>query len=125
MNSAAEMRRFQSTHRRALEEARRRAEAARQAAIARQRAIDDGLRNEVQANIAKDSTIGEDLDVRKAAVEALWESLGTWISVRFWDSLLERYIGAARAQLGAEADAVWAEGRALAFDDAVELALAD
>ena len=59
------------------------------------------------------------------AVEALWESLGTWISVRFWDSLLERYIGAARAQLGAEADAVWAEGRALAFDDAVELALAD
>src|SRR5439155_14945131 len=59
------------------------------------------------------------------AVEALWESLGTWISVRFWDSLLERYIGAARAQLGAEANAVWAEGRALAFDDAVELALAD
>src|SRR2546423_1645328 len=74
---AAEMRRFQSTHRRALEEARRRAEAARQAAIARQRAIDDGLRNEVQANIAKDSTIGEDLEVRKAAVEALGYHAGT------------------------------------------------
>src|SRR5438045_9638762 len=66
---AAEMRRFQSTHRRALEEARRRAEAARQAAIARQRAIDDGLRNEVQANITRDNTVGEDLEVRKAAVE--------------------------------------------------------
>lgn len=74
---AAEMRRFQSTHRRGLEEARRRAEAARQAAIARQRAIDDGLRNEVQANIAKDSTIGEDLEVRKAAVEALGYHAGT------------------------------------------------
>jgi len=53
---AAEMRKFQSRHRLELEAARRRAEAARQAAIARQRALDDGLRNEVQANIAKDST---------------------------------------------------------------------
>jgi hypothetical protein len=57
------------------------------------------------------------------AVAALWESLGAWPSVGFWDSLLERYIGAARAELGQEAEAVWAEGRALAFDDAVELAL--
>jgi hypothetical protein len=47
------MRRFGSKHRRELEEARRRAEAARQAAIARQRAIDEGMRNEVEANIAK------------------------------------------------------------------------
>jgi penicillin-binding protein 2 len=74
---AAEMRRFQSTHRRALEEARRRAEAARQAAIARQRAIDEGLRNEVQADIAKDSTVGEDLGVRAAAVQALGNHAGT------------------------------------------------
>ena len=58
------------------------------------------------------------------AVEALWESLGTDLHVAFWDALLERYIGAAREQLGAEAEAAWAEGRALAFDDAVELALA-
>jgi tetratricopeptide (TPR) repeat protein len=57
------------------------------------------------------------------SVEALWESLGASISVAFWDALLERYIGAAREQLGADADAVWAEGRALAFDDAVELAV--
>ena len=74
---AAEMRRFQGSRRRQLEEARRRAEAARQAAIARQRAIDEGMRSEVEANIAKDSTVGEDLEVRKAAVEALGHHAGT------------------------------------------------
>jgi membrane peptidoglycan carboxypeptidase len=74
---AAEMRRFDSTHRRSLEEARRRAEAARQAAIARQRAIDEGMRNEAEADIARDSTVGEDLDVRKAAVAALGHHAGT------------------------------------------------
>lgn len=57
------------------------------------------------------------------AVEALWESLGTSISIPFWDGLLARYLGPARAQLGDEAEAIWAEGRALPFDDAVELAL--
>ena len=57
------------------------------------------------------------------SVEALWESLGISISVAFWDTLLERYIGAAREQLGVEAEAVWSEGRAMAFDDAVKLAL--
>ena len=46
------------------------------------------------------------------------------IRIAFWDALRERYIGPAREQLGAEAEAVWAEGRALAFDDAVALALA-
>jgi penicillin-binding protein 2 len=74
---AAEMRRFGSKHRRELEEARRRAEAARQAAIARQRAIDEGMRNEVEANIAKDNTLGEDLEVRNAAVAALGHHAGT------------------------------------------------
>lgn len=74
---AAEMRRYRGGNRRALEEARRRAEAARQAAIARQRAIDEGMRNEVEANITKDSTIGEDPEVRRAAVEALGHHAGT------------------------------------------------
>jgi penicillin-binding protein 2 len=74
---AAEMRRFGSSRRRALEEARRRAEAARQAAIARQRALDEGMRNEVQANIAKDVTVGEDLEVRNAAIAALGNHAGT------------------------------------------------
>ena len=61
--------------------------------------------------------------VLAASVEALWESLGLSFSVRFWDGLLERYLGSAREQLGEEADAAWAEGRALAFDDAIALAL--
>ena len=74
---AAEMRRFQGSRRRQIEEARRRAEAARQAAIARQRALDEGMRNEVEASIARDSTVGEDLEVRKAAVEALGHHAGT------------------------------------------------
>ena len=74
---AAEMRKFDRTHRRDLEAARRRAEAARAAAIARQRAIDEGMRNEAAANIVKDSTIGEDLEVRKAAVAALGHHAGT------------------------------------------------
>jgi len=74
---AAEMRRFGSKRRRELEEARRRREAARQAAIARQRAIDEGMRNEVQENIAKDNTTGEDLEVRNAAVAALGHRAGT------------------------------------------------
>jgi predicted ATPase/class 3 adenylate cyclase len=67
-------------------------------------------------------------DARRAlrlagSVEALWESLGMSISIAFWDALLERYIGATREHLD-DGDAVWAEGRALAFDEAVELALA-
>src|SRR5437773_5571610 len=74
---AAERRKFASRHRLEMEAARRRAEAARQAAIARQRALDEGMRNEVQANIAKDSTVGEDLEVRKAAIEALGNHAGT------------------------------------------------
>jgi cell division protein FtsI/penicillin-binding protein 2 len=74
---AAEMRRYRGGSRRAREEARRRAEIARQAAIARQRAIDEGMRNEVQANIAKDNSLGEDPEVRRAAIEALGHHAGT------------------------------------------------
>jgi predicted ATPase len=61
--------------------------------------------------------------VLAASVEALWESLGVSLSVAFWDALLERYLGPARETLGDDYDAVRAEGRALDFDDAVELAL--
>ncbi len=61
--------------------------------------------------------------VLAGAVEALWESLGTSPSVRFWDALLDRYIGVARRKLGTSAEAAWREGRALDFDDAVALAL--
>jgi tetratricopeptide (TPR) repeat protein len=58
-----------------------------------------------------------------ASVDALWESVGIKISIAFWDSLLDRYLSPAREQLGARAEVVWAEGRALDFDDAVDLAL--
>jgi predicted ATPase len=58
------------------------------------------------------------------SVEALWRSLGTDLHVRFWDALLERYLGAARAELGPElANAAHSRGLELPFDDAVGLAL--
>jgi tetratricopeptide (TPR) repeat protein len=63
--------------------------------------------------------------VLAGSVEALWESLGFASSIAFWDALLEQYLAPARASLGDEYDAVRAEGRALAFDDAVEVALND
>jgi penicillin-binding protein 2 len=74
---AAEMRRVSSRNRRAIQEARRRAEAARLAAIARQRAIDQAMRNEVQAFIANDDVTGEDPEVRRVAVNALGNHAGT------------------------------------------------
>ena len=37
--------------------------------------------------------------------------------------LLDRYVAVAREGLGSEAEAVWAEGHALPFDEAVTLAL--
>ena len=57
------------------------------------------------------------------SVEALWRSLGTELHVPFWDRLLERYLGDARAALGTDADAARIRGLELAFDDAVALAL--
>ncbi len=57
------------------------------------------------------------------SVAALWESLGLSMSISFWEVLLERYLAPARESLGDEYEAVRAEGRALAFDDAVQLAL--
>ena len=74
---AAELRRQQSQRRREILEARRRAEAARRAAIARQRALDQALRDEVQGMIARDNTSGEDLQVRRVAINALGNHAGT------------------------------------------------
>ncbi len=59
------------------------------------------------------------------AVEALWESLGIVVDVPFWTALLDRHIRAARQELGPQGDALWAEGRELEFDDAVEFALSE
>jgi penicillin-binding protein 2 len=63
-----------------LAEARRRAaELRRRRAIAeaRRRAADQALRDEAMANINRDSTVGEDLEVRRAAIEALGNHAGT------------------------------------------------
>ncbi|PYS67665.1 MAG: hypothetical protein DMF69_22400, partial [Acidobacteria bacterium] len=73
----AELRRIESRYRQNSLAARRRAEAARQAAIARQRAIDNTMRSEVQALIAKDDLTGEDPEVRRVAVQALGNHAGT------------------------------------------------
>jgi penicillin-binding protein 2 len=67
----------QARIRREREEAARRAEIARQQAIARQRAADQSLRDESAANIAKDDPTGEDLEVRRIAVEALGNHAGS------------------------------------------------
>lgn len=75
--SRLEARREAERRRREAAEAARRAELARQAAIARQRAADQALRDEAMANIAKDSTVGEDMEVRRAAVAALGNRAGT------------------------------------------------
>ena len=74
---AAELRRLNSQRRREILEARRRAEAARRAAIARQRALDQALRDEVQGMIARDNTSGEDIQVRRVAINALGNHAGT------------------------------------------------
>jgi membrane peptidoglycan carboxypeptidase len=73
----AEARRLAEQRRREIAEARRRAEIARQAAIARARALEEARRDEAMANIAKDDTTGEDMEVRRAAVAALGHRAGT------------------------------------------------
>src|SRR2546423_8788935 len=65
-----------------LEAERRRREAAERArqialAIARQRAADQALRDEAAANIQRDATTGEDMEVRRAALSALGDHAGT------------------------------------------------
>ena len=74
---AMEARRQAEQRRREAIEAARRAEIARQAAIARQRALEQAMRDEAVSNILRDSTTGEDLEVRRAAVTALGNHAGT------------------------------------------------
>jgi len=59
-----------------------------------------------------------------AAAKAEWERIGADIQVRFWIQLLDRFIGKAKQDLGAEeADKAWKEGTHLAFEEAVARAL--
>jgi predicted ATPase len=58
------------------------------------------------------------------AVEAEWARLGAGVQVRFWDALLERYLGQARRTLGSDAATrAWNEGRAMPYDTAIADAL--
>lgn len=74
---AAELRQNSRQRRREILEARRRAEAARRAAIARQRAIEKAMRDEAQTFIGRDDTKGEDMEVRRVAINALGYHAGT------------------------------------------------
>jgi tetratricopeptide (TPR) repeat protein len=55
-------------------------------------------------------------------IAADWRRVGANVSVRFWSALLDRHIGSARAQLGAEAERVWREGYQLPLNDVIHLA---
>ena len=73
----AERRRAEEIRRQAqLAEQRRRAAAAREAA-ARKAAFERGLRTETVENVIADKTDGEDLQIRRAAVDALGSRAGT------------------------------------------------
>ena len=73
----AEARREAERRRREAAERARQIAIARAAALARIRAADQALRDESSANILKDETTGEDLDVRRVAVEALGDRAGS------------------------------------------------
>jgi tetratricopeptide (TPR) repeat protein len=55
-----------------------------------------------------------------AAAKAEWGRIGVDLHLRFWDALLDRYIGAAHRALGEEAAArIQEEGRAMSFEQAM------
>ena len=60
------------------------------------------------------------------AAAAEFDRLGIDLSgIRFWNALIERYLGIARAELGATgAETAWQAGRQLDFASAVSEALA-
>jgi hypothetical protein len=59
------------------------------------------------------------------AVKAEWDRLGADIHVRFWDALLDRYLGAAQKDLPTENfEREWQKGKEVSFDEAVHRALA-
>lgn len=72
-----EAERREAERRAAIEAEQRRREQARREAIARARAFEKGLRDETVANILKDDLTGEDMEVRRAAIDALGERAGT------------------------------------------------
>lgn len=75
--AAVEARRREAERRAAVAAERRRREAARREAIARKLAFETGLRTETVANISRDQTDGEDLNIRAAAIRALGNHAGS------------------------------------------------
>lgn len=73
----AEQRKIEEERRQAALAEQRRREQARREAAARKLAFERGLRTETVENIARDNTEGEDLQIRRAAVEALGSRAGT------------------------------------------------
>ena len=60
-----------------------------------------------------------------SAAKAEWQRIGVDLQIKFWDDLLDRYMGKARYGIDpAAADLAWSEGSGIAFDDAVAMALA-
>jgi tetratricopeptide (TPR) repeat protein len=60
-----------------------------------------------------------------AACRAECERLGVSIHIRFWDALLDKYLGRARVALGPEeAERAWNDGIRLPFESAIVEALA-
>lgn len=74
---AAERRRKEAERRAAILAEIRRREQARREAIARRIAFERGLHTETEQNILKDNTEGEDLGVRRAAINALGKHAGS------------------------------------------------
>ncbi len=72
-----ERRKREEERQRAVAAERRRREEAIRAARARKIAFERGLRTETVANISKDKTDGEDLNIRRAAIEALGSKAGS------------------------------------------------
>ena len=72
-----EIRQAEIARQRAIQEERRRREQAAREAEARRRAFERNLKTETQENIAGDNPEGEDLEIRRAAVNALGGHAGT------------------------------------------------
>lgn len=59
-----------------------------------------------------------------SAAKVEWQRIGAALHIVFWEDLLDRYLGQARASIDAvQADAIWEEGTRIGFDDAAGRAL--
>ncbi|HEX8368982.1 MAG TPA: penicillin-binding transpeptidase domain-containing protein [Pyrinomonadaceae bacterium] len=76
-NRRAEARQAEAARQRAAQEERRRREQAAREAEARRRAFERNLKTETLENISNDNPEGEDLEIRRAAVNALGGHAGT------------------------------------------------